>query len=96
MTKFEEAVAALNRDPTEANWEAFARALKNSRIKYYRTIYINDKIHRLKDLKQSYVVLHDDKYRVITKVPVYKKSSNRSIEGATIYLMGLLNANKVN
>jgi len=85
----------LWKDPNEKNWEAFTRALKKSQIKYYQTVYINDKIRRLRDLKQSYAELYDGKYRVVTKVPVYKKASKGGIEGATIYLMGLLNANKV-
>jgi hypothetical protein len=95
-SKFESAVAELNRDPTTANWEAFAKALKKSNAKYYRTVYMNDKIDRLKDLKDSYVVLHDSRYRVVAKVPVYRKLRGGEIEGALAYLAGLQNANMVN
>lgn len=95
-TKFEQIVADLNRNPSEENWKEFAKALKNSGIKYYTTVYANDKINRLKDLKESYVVLRDGRYKVVTKVPVYKKNSKGGIEGALEHLMGLLNANMVN
>jgi hypothetical protein len=92
---FDAAVSQLWKDPSEKNWVAFSKALKDSKIRYYKTFYVNDKIKRLKDLKESYAVLYDGKYKVVTKVPVYKKASKNSIEGAMIYLMGLLNANKV-
>lgn len=94
-SKFEGIVAELNRNPSIANWEAFAKALKKSNVKYYRPVYINDKIDRLKDLKDSYVVLHDARYRVVGKVPVYKKLPKGGIEGALAYLAGLLNTNVV-
>lgn len=95
MARFEKAAEALNKNPTEANWKAFARELKGSGLKYYKTVYANDKIKRLKDLKDSYAILYDGKYRVVTKVPVYRKLQSGEIGGALEYLAGLLNANKV-
>ncbi len=95
MTKFEEMVTALNNNPSKANWEKFAKELKKSNIKYYRTVYINGKIKKIQDLKKSYAILYDAKYKIVTKVPVYKNVSKGEIEGALAYLMGLLNANKV-
>ena len=94
-SKFEKILAELNGNPSIANWEAFSKALKKSNVKYYRPIYINDKINRLKDLKDSYVVLHDAKYKVVGRVPVYKKLPSGGIEGALAYLAGLLNTNMV-
>ncbi len=96
MTKFDDMVTALNKNPTKATWEAFAKELKKSNIKYYRTMYINGKIKKVQDLKKSYAVLYDAKYKIVTKVPVYKTTSKGEIEGALEYLMGLLNANMVN
>ena len=94
-SKFDAVMAELNRNPSIANWEAFAKALKGSNVKYYRPVYINDKINRLKDLKDSYVVLHDARYKVVGRVPVYKRLSKGGIEGALAYLAGLLNTNMV-
>lgn len=95
MTKLDKAVEALNRNPTEANWKVFASALKGSNLKYYKTVYVNDKIRRLKDLEDSYVVLYDGRQRVVTKVPVHKKLAKGGIGGALEYLAGLENVNKV-
>ena len=80
--------------PDTGNWENFAKVMKKSNAKYYKTIYVNGKVKKLDDLKKSWVVLYDDKRRVMTKVPVYK-TTKKEIEGALIYLKGLLNANVV-
>ena len=95
-SKFEDILAKLNKDPSIANWETFAKELKKGNVRYYRPVYINDKIDRLKDLKDSYIVLHDAKYKVVGRVPVYKKLPKGGIEGALAYLAGLLNTNMVN
>lgn len=85
----------LWKDPSTKNWESFARALqKNKQIKYYRTVYANGKIKKVQDLKKSWAELFDAKYKLITKVPLYKNIPG-GIEGATIYLMGLNVANLV-
>lgn len=84
----------LWKSPNTKNWEEFAKILKKSGIKYYKTFYANGKLKRLEDLTESYALLYDGRYRVITKVPVYKTIS-KGIEGALIYLMGLQNANLV-
>jgi len=96
MTKFDNIVATLTKNPSKANWENFAKELKKSKAKYYKTVYINGKIKKVQDLKKSYVILYDAKYKIITKVPVYKNTSKGEIEGALSYLMGLQNANLVN
>jgi hypothetical protein len=87
--KIETIVADLWKNPTDKTWEKFASELKkDKKIKYYKTIYTTGKIKRFQDLKQSYAILYDTKYKVVTKVPLFMKRKE-GLTGATIYLMGL-------
>ena len=83
---------ALQKEPNETNWERFAKALKKSGIKYYRIVYVS--LKNAEDLTKSYAELFDAKGKLVTKVPIFKRSNGKKIEGATIYLKGLLNINK--
>ena len=87
-------VDALWKDPNEKNWQKFASTLKNSKLRYYKVIFQRkDSLKKLDDLKDSYVEIYDDKYKLACKVPLVKKDAKK-LRGATIYLMGLLNLNK--
>jgi len=83
---------ALQKEPNEANWEKFAKALNKSGIKYYRIVYVS--LKNAEDLTKSYAELFDAKGKLVTKVPIFKRDDGRKVEGATIYLKGLLNINK--
>jgi len=83
---------ALQKEPNETNWEKFAKALKKSGIKYYRIVYVS--LKNAEDLTKSYAELFDAKGKLVTKVPIFKSSKGKKVEGATIYLKGLLNINK--
>jgi len=83
---------ALQKEPNETNWERFAKALKKSGIKYYRIVYVS--LKNAEDLTKSYAALFDAKGKLVTKVPIFKRSNGKKVEGATIYLKGLLNINK--
>jgi len=82
----------LQKEPNETNWEKFAKALKKSGIKYYRIVYVS--LKNAEDLTKSYAELFDAKGKFVTKVPIFKRSNGKKVEGATIYLKGLLNINK--
>ena len=82
----------LQKEPNETNWERFAKALKKSGIKYYRIVYVS--LKNAEDLTKSYAELFDAKGKLVTKVPIFKRSNGKKVEGATIYLKGLLNINK--
>jgi len=83
---------ALQKEPNETNWEKFAKALKKSGIKYYRIVYVS--LKNAEDLTKSYAELFDAKGKLVTKVPIFKRGKGKKVEGATIYLNGLLNINK--
>ncbi|MFP3278240.1 MAG: hypothetical protein RXO43_01595 [Candidatus Micrarchaeota archaeon] len=82
----------LQKEPNETNWEKFAKALKKSGIKYYRIVYVS--LKNAEDLTRSYAELFDAKGKLVTKVPIFKRGKGKKVEGATIYLKGLLNINK--
>jgi len=82
----------LQKEPNEANWEKFAKVIKKSGIKYYRIVYVT--LKNAEDLTKSYAELFDAKGRLVIKVPIFKRSNGKKVEGATIYLKGLLNINK--
>ena len=82
----------LQKEPNETNWEKFAKALKKSGIKYYRIVYVS--LKNAEDLTKSYAELFDAKGKLVTKVPIFKRDDGSKVEGATIYLKGLLNINK--
>ena len=83
---------ALQKEPNEANWEKFAKALKKSGIKYYTIVYVT--LKNAEDLTKSYAELFDAKGMFVIKVPIFKRSNGKKVEGATIYLKGLRNINK--
>lgn len=83
-------VEMLNNDPSEKNWELFEKELPKSGIKYYRVVYTS--LKNKDDLRRSYAELFDAKGKLVGRVPIFKKG--KKIEGATIYLKGLLNINK--
>jgi len=82
----------LQKEPNEANWERFAKAIKKSGVKYYKIVYVT--LKNAEDLTKSYAELFDANGRFVTKIPIFKRSNGRKVEGATIYLKGLLNVNK--
>ena len=93
-SKIEPLVAKLWDDPSEKNWKTFAAALKKSDIKYYKIIFANEgKLNKMQDITKSVAELYDAKYKLITKVPIFKKEGKRT-RGATIYLTGLQVSNK--
>jgi hypothetical protein len=92
--KVEKAAEGLWKDPSEKNWRAFSTALKGSSIRYYRVVFQNGgKLNKIQDLAKSFAELYDAKYRLVAKVPIFKKEG-KSIRGATIYLIGLQVSNK--
>ncbi|MEM3212309.1 MAG: hypothetical protein QW091_02350 [Candidatus Micrarchaeaceae archaeon] len=90
MNKLLEAAAALNNNPSEANWKAFSSALKKSKARFYKITYERGAFKEAEDLKKSYAEIYDSKKKRIAKVPIFKKTK-KAIEGATIYLKGLDN-----
>ncbi|MEM3781610.1 MAG: hypothetical protein QXT43_01440 [Candidatus Micrarchaeaceae archaeon] len=90
MQKLLEAAVALNKEQSESNWKAFCNALSKSRAKFYRITYSKGALKNAEDLRKSFAEIYDSKKRLITKVPIFKKTKSK-IEGATIYLKGLDN-----
>ncbi len=88
----ENIIDRLNKEPSEENWEEFAKVLPKSGIKYYRVVYMKGSIKNAEDLTKSYAELFDEKGNLVTKVPIFKKG--KKIEGALYYLKGLNNINK--
>jgi len=91
-TDLENEAKILWEDPSEENWNKFREILKRSKAKYYRVKY-EKSLGTTEDLRKSYAEIFDSKYNIIAKVPIFKKVGSK-IEGATINLEGLLNANK--
>lgn len=80
---------SLWKEPTDKNWKAFAAMLKGSRAKYYKIVFANEgKLNKMQDLTKSFAELYDAEYRLVTKVPIFKKDGKK-LRGATIYLTGL-------
>lgn len=92
--KIEEIAAVLWKDPSEKNWELFAKSWRKSGVKYYMARFEKGKLKRMQDLRQSYVQLYDAKFKPVTRIPIFM-NKNKKIIGATIYLKGLLVANLV-
>ncbi|MCL5433697.1 MAG: hypothetical protein M1538_01820 [Candidatus Marsarchaeota archaeon] len=82
----------LWKSPSEDNWSKFRETVKKSKAKYYKVIYTKS-LGSKEDLRKSYAELYDSKFKFITKIPIFKEV-NGKVEGATINLEGLLNANK--
>ena len=77
----------FNRNPSEKNWDLFAKRLKRDRAKYYYVVYPKGIKDRL-SLKDAYLIIYDSKYRQLYRIPIIKSGKN-GIEGATIYLKDL-------
>ncbi len=90
MEKFLEIVSVLEKEPSNANWNKFAKALRKSGAKYYRIVYEHGSLKNSEDLRKSYAELYDSKKRLVAKVPIFMKGADGT-EGATIYLKGLEN-----
>ncbi|MGC8478995.1 MAG: hypothetical protein ACP5NE_03680 [Candidatus Micrarchaeia archaeon] len=84
--------AKLNADPSKANWERFWKLLPKSKAKYYKVFYPK-KLESKKELAYAYAIIYDANYKQMFRIPIFIKEDN-DIEGATIYLKGLLNTNK--
>ena len=94
-SKLQDAAKSLWSEQSEKNWKAFGAALKNSNVRYYRIIFANEgHLNKMQDLTKSFAELYDARYKLVTKVPIFKSEKNR-IRGATIYLSGLQVANGV-
>lgn len=91
--KLNEIAEKLWKDPSERNWENLGRSLKKSGARYYNVVFNKGKIAKKDDLREAYAEIFDAKEKQIAKVPVFM-SKGKGIEGATIYLKGLLNLNK--
>jgi hypothetical protein len=93
-TGISEIADTLWKEPSEANWKRFAKALPKSGIVYYRAVYQNGgKLNRAQDLTKSYVELYDSKEKLVAKVPIFKRDGGK-ITGATYYMKGLLTVNR--
>ncbi|MEM0087279.1 MAG: hypothetical protein QW774_00750 [Candidatus Micrarchaeaceae archaeon] len=76
-------------DPSEKNWNKFYSSVKKSKARYYKIVY--ETLKNSQDLMKSFALIYDSKMKQIAKIPIIKK--NGGIEGATIYLKDLKNAN---
>lgn len=94
MEGISEAAELLFEEESEANWKKFAAALKRSDARYYKVVFEKGKLDNEEDLRSSYAELYDEREGLITKVPIFKKLDKNRIEGATIYLKGLVVLNK--
>ena len=84
----------LWKEQSEANWEKLSDSLKKNRIAYYKVFFEKKSgIRKIEDLRKSYAQLYDSKYKTVAKIPIFKKNK-LGMEGATIYLKGLLINNR--
>ena len=83
----------LRKEQSEKNWKELRKALKDSKIRHYKTVYSKGKLAKKEDLRTAYVELYDAKEIEIARIPIFKKERGK-IRGATIYLKGLTNINK--
>jgi hypothetical protein len=79
----------LWRDPSKKNWEKLSSALNKNGITYYKIFFEKGKLKKTEDLRNSYMELYNKKEKLVAKIPIFKKEG-KGIEGATIYLRGLL------
>ena len=89
----ESAAELLWKSNTEKEWERFSGMLKNSKARYYKVVFKKGKVATTEDLRDSYANLYTAQYKQISKVPIFK-TKGKEIEGAMMYLKGLLNTNK--
>lgn len=92
MADIKKLADALWEKQSKKNWENFRKALKGSEIKYYDTVF-QGSVNKIKDLGTAYVELYDANEKIVTKVPMFVKEGKK-VEGATIYLVGLLDVRK--
>ena len=86
-------VDTLVKNPAEKHWEAFRKYLLKTKAKYYKVFYPR-KLKSANDLKAAYVVIYDSRYLPMFRIPATMKAGNSGMQGATIYLKGLLNTNR--
>ncbi|MGC8652002.1 MAG: hypothetical protein ACP5UH_01995 [Candidatus Micrarchaeia archaeon] len=82
--------SALWSSPSKENWERFYKALKGSNAVYYKIFY--ESLKNKEDLTKSFARLYDSRLKPIAKIPIIRRKGD-GIEGATIYLKDLKNAN---
>ncbi|MCL5679867.1 MAG: hypothetical protein M1465_00790 [Candidatus Marsarchaeota archaeon] len=86
-TNPEDAIGALNKEPSVENWKSALPVIKSSGARYYRIFY--EKGLKDKDnLKKAYAVIYNASYKRLFKIPVIEMSGSK-VEGATKYLIGL-------
>ena len=79
---------------SEENWLEFAKALKNSKARYYKVVFGNKgKLTKVQELTKSYAQIYDAKHNPMAKIPIFK-TKGKKIEGATIYMKGLEVSNR--
>lgn len=86
-TNPEDAIGALNKEPSVENWKSALPVIKGSGARYYRIFYEKG----LKDrdnLKKAYAVIYNASYKRLFRIPVIEMSGSK-VEGATKYLIGL-------
>lgn len=83
----------LRKNPSKENWKEFGSALKKSEVVYYKVFFGKGKLNKTQDLRKSYAELYDEKRKPVTQIPIFQKNG-RKIEGATIFLVGLLILNR--
>ncbi len=78
---------ALDKDPSKSNWEAMSSSIKRSNVSHYKVFYPK-KIKEKQDLKSAYVILYDDKFKIIGRIPLVSKDGHGA-SGMLFYLRGL-------
>ena len=90
--KIFEIAEELKKHPDAAHWEKFHKEMLKSKAKYYKVFYPK-KLKKLSDLSSAYVMIYDSKYAPMFRIPASMKVGGK-MQGATIYLEGLLNTNR--
>ncbi len=86
MTRNGDPIEALDKSPTERNWE-LARDAILKKGKYYYPFYPSG-VKGKGSLNDAYVVIYDKSYKSLYKVPIMRKSGS-GIGGAIWFLKGL-------
>ncbi len=94
VNNIDEAAKRLWKSNKKEDWDRFKLILNKSKAKYYKVFFEKGKLAKAQDLRKSYAELYDANYAPIAKVPIFMTLEKGGIEGATIYLKGLLNTNK--
>ncbi|MCL4373624.1 MAG: hypothetical protein M1360_01235 [Candidatus Marsarchaeota archaeon] len=82
--------SALWSNPSDDNWKLLYNALKGSNARYYKIFY--ESLKNREDLTKSFARLYDSRLRPIARIPIIRRKG-KGVEGATIYLKDLKNAN---